>query len=235
MLGFPVESVEETGDGRVLELEVTTNRPDCLNHLGVAREVSARLGMEVRVPDLSEPSGGGVAKPRARVSIEAPDLCPRYAARVMTDVRIGPSPDWLKRRIESVGQRPCQQRRRHHQLCPLRVGPTPARLRSGPIERAEDRRPQSGGRGTADHVGRSGQAPRPVHAGHCRCLSSRGAGRHHGRDGNGDFRRYQEFASGERLLRARCPSGVPPSGWECEPMPLTGLSGVPIRTWRGGP
>ena len=106
MLGFPVESVEETGDGRVLELEVTTNRPDCLNHLGVAREVSARLGMEVRVPDLSEPSGGGVAKPRARVSIEAPDLCPRYAARVMTEVRIGPSPDWLKRRIESVGQRP---------------------------------------------------------------------------------------------------------------------------------
>ncbi len=106
MLGFPVESVEETEDGRVLELEVTTNRPDCLNHLGIAREVSARFGLEVRVPDCSEPSGRGVSKPRARVGIEAPDLCPRYAARVMTDVRIGPSPDWLKRRIESVGQRP---------------------------------------------------------------------------------------------------------------------------------
>ncbi len=106
MLGFPVESVEETGDGRVLELEVTTNRPDCLNHLGIAREISARFGLEVRVPDCSEPSGRGVSKPRARVAIEAPDLCPRYAARVMTDVRIGPSPGWLKRRIESVGQRP---------------------------------------------------------------------------------------------------------------------------------
>ncbi|MCY3774787.1 MAG: phenylalanine--tRNA ligase subunit beta, partial [Candidatus Aminicenantes bacterium] len=106
MLGFPVESVDETGDGRVLELEVTTNRPDCLNHLGIAREVSARFGLELRVPDLSEPPGRGVAKPGSRVSIEAPDLCPRYAARVMSGVRIGPSPDWLKRRIESVGQRP---------------------------------------------------------------------------------------------------------------------------------
>ena len=106
MLGFPVESVEETGDGRVLELEVTTNRPDCLNHLGIAREVSARFGLEIDIPDLSEPSGRSVSKPRARVSIEAPDLCPRYAARVMTDVKVGPSPDWLKRRIESVGQRP---------------------------------------------------------------------------------------------------------------------------------
>lgn len=106
MLGFPVESVEETGDGRVLELEVTTNRPDCLNHLGIAREVSARFGLEVGVPDCTEPSGRGVSEPRAQVSIEAPDLCPRYAARVMTDVRIGPSPGWLRRRIESVGQRP---------------------------------------------------------------------------------------------------------------------------------
>ncbi|MDE2928172.1 MAG: phenylalanine--tRNA ligase subunit beta [Acidobacteriota bacterium] len=106
MLGFPVESVDETGDGRVLELEVTTNRPDCLNHLGIAREVSARFGLELRVPDLSEPPGRVVANPGARVSIEAPDLCPRYAARVMSGVRIGPSPDWLKRRIESVGQRP---------------------------------------------------------------------------------------------------------------------------------
>ena len=106
MLGFPVESVEETADGPVLELEVTTNRPDCLNHLGVAREVSARFGLEIRVPDCSEPSGRDVAEPRARVCIEAADLCPRYAARVMTGVRIGPSPAWLKRRIESVGQRP---------------------------------------------------------------------------------------------------------------------------------
>lgn len=106
MLGFPVESVEETEDGQVLELEVTTNRPDCLNHLGVAREVSARFGLEFTVPDLSEPSGREVPEPQARVCIEAPELCPRYAVRVMTGVRIGPSPGWLKRRIESVGQRP---------------------------------------------------------------------------------------------------------------------------------
>lgn len=106
MLGFPVESVEETEDGRVLELEVTTNRPDCLNHLGVAREISAKFGLDVRVPDLSEPTGSSVSEPSARVSIEAPSLCPRYTARVMTEVRIGPSPQWLKRRIESVGQRP---------------------------------------------------------------------------------------------------------------------------------
>ena len=106
MLGFPVESVEETGEGRVLELEVTTNRPDCLNHLGIAREISARFGLELGIPDLSEPSGSAVSRPRAQVSIEAPDLCPRYAARVMSGVKIGPSPDWLKRRIESVGQRP---------------------------------------------------------------------------------------------------------------------------------
>ena len=107
MLGFPVEALEETGEGWVLDLEVTTNRPDCLSHLGIARELSAKFGLKLREPDLSLPSGTvPFESMKERVTIEVPDSCPRYAARIITGLEVGPSPEWLQRRLESIGQRP---------------------------------------------------------------------------------------------------------------------------------
>lgn len=107
LLGLTVEGVETANGDDVFTLDVTTNRPDCLSHLGVAREVAARFGLTLRRPDSLEPPARaeGSSLP-ARVDIEDPELCPRYAARVIDGVRIGESPAWLKETLERVGQRP---------------------------------------------------------------------------------------------------------------------------------
>ncbi|MGV8083081.1 MAG: phenylalanine--tRNA ligase subunit beta [Coriobacteriia bacterium] len=90
----------------VLELEITPNRPDCLSVTGVAREVGAVLGEEVRrvVPHVEE--RGELIADSAMVWIEEPELCPRYTARLIRDVKIGPSPEWLRERILASGGRP---------------------------------------------------------------------------------------------------------------------------------
>lgn len=93
----------------VLELEITPNRPDCLGVYGVAREVHAALGSPLgRPPWADDPGAGdiGAAPPGIEVVVEDHDLCPRFAARVFTDVTIGPSPAWLKARLAAAGQRP---------------------------------------------------------------------------------------------------------------------------------
>ena len=95
--GFEVASVEHG----VIDFEITANRPDCLNHLGIAREASAIWGAPLKLPRVQHGDKG----PAIPVRIEAPDLCPRYAAQVF-EVRVGPSPDWLTRRLEAAGVRP---------------------------------------------------------------------------------------------------------------------------------
>ena len=93
----------------VLELEITPNRPDCLAVYGVAREVHAATGAELAEdPTASdaEPSGSDRAEDHATVEIADPDVCLRFTARVFEDVRIGPSPQWLKQRLTAAGQRP---------------------------------------------------------------------------------------------------------------------------------
>lgn len=90
----------------VLELEVTPNRPDCLSMAGVAREVAAVLGAHATVPSSVPEEAGEPASAACAVTIEDPDLCPRYAARVIRGVRIGPSPDWLAERVAAAGARP---------------------------------------------------------------------------------------------------------------------------------
>lgn len=87
------------------ELGLTPNRPDCLSVVGVAREVAAMVGrpLKVIVPPLVE--GTRETAELTSVTIEEPQLCPRYAARLIRGVKIGPSPEWLARRLESVGQR----------------------------------------------------------------------------------------------------------------------------------
>jgi len=108
MVGLAVDVIEEFKDDYIFDVDVTTNRVDCLNHLGVARELAAQFRLKLKKPDFSplpydETRAG---KFPVDVLIEDQDLCPRYAARVMTNVTVGESPQWLKRRLDSVGQRP---------------------------------------------------------------------------------------------------------------------------------
>jgi phenylalanyl-tRNA synthetase beta chain len=93
----------------VLELEVTPNRPDCLGVYGVAREVHAISAAPLAAEPWNEDApatGEGEAGDYASVTVEVPELCPRFTARVFTDVTIGPSPAWLQARLSAAGQRP---------------------------------------------------------------------------------------------------------------------------------
>lgn len=90
-------------DDTVLELEITPNRPDCLSLIGVAREIRAETGNTIKLPDVNVQEDDTDISDITSVTIDAPDLCPRYAARVIRGVKIGESPAWLKQRLESVG------------------------------------------------------------------------------------------------------------------------------------
>lgn len=105
MAGLAIEGIETHGGETVLDLDVTTNRVDCMNVLGVAREVSVVYGLPLRAPDTAAAEKGAPASESLSVAIEAPELCPRFCARV-ADVVMGPSPAWLRDRLEQVGVRP---------------------------------------------------------------------------------------------------------------------------------
>jgi phenylalanyl-tRNA synthetase beta chain len=102
--GLAVDAIEKVGDETVLELDITTNRVDCMNVYGVAREVAALYGLPLRAVDTTAAESGDEASAALDVVIEAPDLCGRFCARVL-DVRVGPSPSWLRDRLEQVGVR----------------------------------------------------------------------------------------------------------------------------------
>ena len=115
MAGLEIESHEtvELPDGEkseVLELNVTPNRGYCLSHIGVAREVSALLNKSLKLPDPLKTleSEWGTVAVEDRVSVEnlEPELCPRYCALVIENVKVGPSPKWLKDRLTAIGLRP---------------------------------------------------------------------------------------------------------------------------------
>lgn len=89
-----------------LDFEVTPNRPDCLSVLGIAREVRALTGNPVRLPKHAATESGPPTAESASVAIEDPHGCPRYAASLIRNVRIGPSPLWLQHRLRNVGMRP---------------------------------------------------------------------------------------------------------------------------------
>ena len=90
----------------VYEIGVTPNRPDALSVIGVAREAAALLGRELKYPEFTVPETGDDIRQLTSVTIRAPEHCPRYTARVIRDVVIGPSPDWLAERIAAAGSRP---------------------------------------------------------------------------------------------------------------------------------
>ena len=104
-VGLAVETAETVGNDTIFELDVTTNRPDCLNHAGVAREVSAIYGKPLRAPEFELKESGRPAGDIFSISITDVDLCARYCGRYIEGVKIGPSPDWLKQRLEALGVR----------------------------------------------------------------------------------------------------------------------------------
>ena len=89
----------------IFDVSVTPNRSDCLSIIGVAREIAAITGKKIRYPDTGFSENNEDIHKITSVTIEDPDLCPRYMARVIKDVRIGPSPSWLRQRINAVGLR----------------------------------------------------------------------------------------------------------------------------------
>ncbi len=93
------------GDDWVLDVEVTTNRPDCLNHYGVARELATLYRQPLKKVEIAVKESGRPAKDVVSIEISDPDLCARYCGRVVQNVKVGPSPDWLVKRLEAVGQR----------------------------------------------------------------------------------------------------------------------------------
>ena len=117
MAGLNHESTAAVGDDLAIDLEVTSNRPDCLGHLGVAREISVLWNLPLpslirsrllAVTDVSQ-SGEGVDP--------CPELCSRYTARVIRGVKIGPSPTWLVRSFAAHRAGGDQQRGGCQQLC----------------------------------------------------------------------------------------------------------------------
>lgn len=103
LTGLNLEGVETAGDDTAIDLEVTSNRPDCLGHVGVAREVSVIWGSKLKKPDPQPKATGPAAAKAISVAIECPELCPRYTARVIKGVKIGPSPEWLQQRLKAIG------------------------------------------------------------------------------------------------------------------------------------
>ncbi|NSW90870.1 MAG: phenylalanine--tRNA ligase subunit beta [Firmicutes bacterium] len=93
-------------DDTVIEFEITSNRPDCLNILGIAREAAATLKNKLKKPVIELKEEGEEASRFAQVEIKAPDLCPRYAARIIKNVKVASSPEWMKRRLRAAGVRP---------------------------------------------------------------------------------------------------------------------------------
>src|SRR6266513_5183692 len=106
MVGLAIDAVEQHDRDVVLDVEVASNRPDCLSHVGIAREVAVIENGRVQTPAPQPPKTEGRSKDLTSVEIKDPDLCPRYAARLVRGVKIGPSPDWLVTRLEAIGQRP---------------------------------------------------------------------------------------------------------------------------------
>jgi phenylalanyl-tRNA synthetase beta chain len=106
MAGLNHEGTAEVGGDLAIDLEVTSNRPDCLGHIGIAREAAVLWGRELKLPAANPPEEATPVGNLVRVRIACPDLCLRYTARVVRGVKIGPSPAWMVRRLKTVGITP---------------------------------------------------------------------------------------------------------------------------------
>jgi phenylalanyl-tRNA synthetase beta chain len=101
--GLTVDAIEATDDDPVLDVDIPANRPDCLGHLGLARELVAALGSSLAAPPAAATLGE--AAPWVRVAIDDPTACPRYTAGLVEGVSVAPSPPWVARRLAQCGLR----------------------------------------------------------------------------------------------------------------------------------
>ncbi|MBI4472950.1 MAG: phenylalanine--tRNA ligase subunit beta [Acidobacteria bacterium] len=104
-VGLALDGLESAGNDHILELDIATNRPDCLSHIGVARELSVIYPAALRTPRFELREGSKAAREAFSISIADPDLCGRYCGRYIEGVKIGSSPDWLQQRLEALGVR----------------------------------------------------------------------------------------------------------------------------------
>jgi len=101
--GTNIAGIENGPHGTVIDAEVSSNRPDCLGHLGIAREVGAIYKLPMRSVSPKPAESAAKASDAVKVEIQAPELCGRFTARVIRNVKIQPSPKWLKDRLEASG------------------------------------------------------------------------------------------------------------------------------------
>jgi phenylalanyl-tRNA synthetase beta chain len=104
-LGLPYEGIKTVGGDAVIDVEVTSNRGDCLSYIGIARELAAATGKKLKIPAVKLKESQKDVTGFASVEIADPNLCSRYTARIIESVKVGPSPAWLKKRLEAVGVR----------------------------------------------------------------------------------------------------------------------------------
>jgi phenylalanyl-tRNA synthetase beta chain len=103
---FPIDARETLPGGNArLEVEVTSNRGDCLSHVGLAREIAARTGRALTPPAIPDLPRLGSTRDFITLDNQVPHLCPRFTLQVIRGVKVGPSPAWLREALESVGQR----------------------------------------------------------------------------------------------------------------------------------
>src|SRR6201998_1565358 len=101
--GTNIGGVEKGPHGAVIDAEVSSNRPDCLGHYGIAREVSAIYKRALKPVSPKPKESAAKAADAVRIEIQAPELCGRFTARVIRGVKIQPSPPWLRERLEDSG------------------------------------------------------------------------------------------------------------------------------------
>lgn len=108
-VGLAVEGVHPHGEDFVLDIDLTSNRSDCLSHLGVAREIAAITGKSIKGVDVNDEAEPEIPLPAVLaydvVAVQNPELCHRFTARIIKNVKIGPSPQWLVDRLEAIGER----------------------------------------------------------------------------------------------------------------------------------
>lgn len=103
MAGLNHESSDSVGDDLAIDLEVTSNRPDCLGHIGIARECAVLCGTELKLPGAAPRVGKTPVSSLVKVRIDCPELCYRYTVRVIRGAKVGPSPKWLADRLRTIG------------------------------------------------------------------------------------------------------------------------------------
>ena len=106
MAGIAIEGVEEEGDDHIMDLDLTPNRGDCLGMINLAREIAALNGNQIRIPEINLSENGDKIDEFIAVELADPDLCRRYAARLVKNVVIKESPDWMQKALIKSGIRP---------------------------------------------------------------------------------------------------------------------------------